>query len=213
MRQSAVLFEAKGLKFQGAVGQPEEDGRPCPAVVVCHSHPLFGGNMDNNVVLAVTYALVEQGVVALRFNFRGVGKSEGTHSKGDLEHQEAMAAIEFMKAWPDVNGRKIGLVGYSFGASVILNHLGLAKKARAIALISPPLSALKGTRLEETSRPKLIISGDRDRLVQSAELPQALESFSTPPVCQIVPGADHSWVGYEEQLAGQVGEFFIRNLK
>ena len=61
MRQSAVSFKAKGLNFEGIVGQPDGDSGPFPAVVICHPHPLFGGNMDNNVVLAVSFALVDQG--------------------------------------------------------------------------------------------------------------------------------------------------------
>ena len=72
------------------------------------------------MVLAVSYALVEQGFTTLRFNFRGVGNSQGEHSKGELEHQEAIAALEFLKAWPGVNSERLGLAGYSFGNGVIL---------------------------------------------------------------------------------------------
>jgi alpha/beta superfamily hydrolase len=213
VRQSAVSFKAKGLNFEGIVARPDGDSGMFPAVVVCHPHPLFGGNMDNNVVVAVSFALVEQGFITLRFNFRGVGNSEGTHSKGELEHQEALAALEVMKAWPGVNGRKIGLAGYSFGTTVILGNAALAKKAKALAFISPPLRALESTPLKEDKRPKLVITGDRDRLVQSAKLPQVLESFAQPPTCQIVAGADHFWHGLEGQLSQRVSEFFAEHLK
>ena len=88
-------------------------------------------------------------MATLRFNFRGVGNSEGEHSKGELEHEEALAAIELVKAWPGVDGKKIGLAGYSFGSSVVLGNESLHKKARALALISPPLRALEETPLKK----------------------------------------------------------------
>ena len=86
MRQSAVSFKAKGLNFEGVVAQPEGAMGPMAAVVFCHPHPLFGGNMDNSVVLALANSLVDKGFATLRFNFRGVGNSEGEHSKGELEY-------------------------------------------------------------------------------------------------------------------------------
>jgi alpha/beta superfamily hydrolase len=213
VRQSAISFKVKDLNFEGIVAQPQGEAGPFPAVVICHPHPLFGGNMDNNVVTAVSFGLVEQGFATLRFNFRGVGNSEGIHSKGELEHQEVLAALELMKAWPGVDGRKIGLAGYSFGSSVILGNAAFPKKARALAFISPPLRALESTPFKEDKRPKLVISGDRDRLVQSAQLPQVLESFAQPPTCQIIAGADHFWGGYEGQLSHQVSQFFAQHLK
>ena len=84
MRQSAVSFKIKNklgdLDLEGVVAQPDAGLGPWPGVVMCHPHPLFGGNMDNNVVLAVTSALNDQGFATLRFNFRGVGNSEGEHT-------------------------------------------------------------------------------------------------------------------------------------
>ena len=96
MRQSAVIFEANGLTFEGVLAQPDDSTDSVPGVVICHPGPLGGGNMDNNVVVAVSFALVEEGFATLRFNFRGVGNSQGEHSKGELEHQEALAALEFL---------------------------------------------------------------------------------------------------------------------
>jgi len=213
VRQSAVMFKANGFNFEGIVATPDDGAGFVPGVVICHPHPLFGGNMDNNVVLSVAFALVEQGFATLRFNFRGVGNSQGQHSKGEQEHQEALGALEMLKAWPGVNGRRLGLAGYSFGSGVILGSAALHKKAGAIALISPSLRALESTPLKASKQPKLVITGDRDKLVQSPQLQPLLESFSHPPTCQIVAGADHYWVGQEEQLSRQVTQFFLDHLK
>ena len=213
MRQSAVTFKAKGLNFEGVVATPDADGGPYPGVVMCHPHPLFRGNMDNNVVLAVTFELVQQGFATLRFNFRGVGNSEGEHTKGELEYQEVLGALDFMKAWKGVDGGTLGLIGYSFGTSVILGNAAVQKRPRVFVLISPPLRALESTPLKKDKRPKLIISGDQDKLVQSEQLKPVLESFSHPPALKVVEGADHFWGGKESQLVGLVSRFFVENLK
>ena len=213
MRQSAVMFETNGLKFEGVVAQPDDRPDSVPGVVICHPGPLNGGDMDNNVVVAVSFALVEEGFATLRFNFRGVGNSQGAHSSGELEHQEALGALEFLGTWPGVDGNKLGLAGYSFGTSIILGNAEVQNKAQVYALISPSIDRLEKTTLRTDQRPKFIISGDQDRLIQSPQLQPVLDSFAQPFSCQFVAGADHYWLGREEELAQQVNQFFSRHLK
>jgi alpha/beta superfamily hydrolase len=174
---------------------------------------LFGGNMDNNVVLAVSHGLVERGFVTLRFNFRGVGNSEGEHSKGEQESEEVLAALDLMKAWPGVDSKRIGLAGYSFGSSVVLGNASLHKKAKAIALISPPLRAVESTPLKKGKQPTFIITGDRDKLVQSDQLDSVLDAFSQKPGVCIVAGADHFWAGHENEMVPEVVKHFSEHLK
>jgi len=212
MRQSAVTFKAKGLNFEGVLATPDDTGGKIPGVVICHPHPLFGGNMDNNVVLAVTFALAQNGFATLRFNFRGVGGSEGEHTKGEQEYQEAAAAMDLLQAWPGIDNQRIGLAGYSFGTRVILSHLELQKKPKVFALISPSFEALETATLKKNKRPKLIITGDRDKLILSENLKPVLDSFATPPTFKLVPGVDHFWVGKEDLLVEEVCPFFSENL-
>ena len=178
MRQSAVSFTTEGLTFEGVIAQPDDGSGPWPGVVICHPHPLHGGNMENNVVLALALGLVEEGFVTLRFNFRGVGRSEGEHTKGEKESEEVLGALDLIKAWPDTNG-KTGLTGYSFGTSVILGHGELHKEADAIALVSPPFRAVEETPLKKSKVPALIVTGDRDKLVDSTQLDAELASFNS----------------------------------
>ena len=212
MRQSAVMFETNSLKFEGVVAQADEAAGPVPGVVICHPGPLNGGNMDNNVVIAVSAALVEEGFTTLRFNFRGVGNSQGEHSKGELEHQEALEAMDFLGKWPGVDGNRLGLAGYSFGTSIILGNSDLQKRALVYALISPSIARLEDTSLRANQCPKLVISGDQDRLIQSPQLDSVMESFAQPIICEFIPGADHYWLGGEEKLAGRVSQFFSEYL-
>ena len=168
--------------------------------------------MDNNVVAAVSLALVEEGFTTLRFNFRGVGNSQGEHSKGELEHQEALEAVEFLAKWPGVDESRLAVAGYSFGTGVILGNSDLQKKTRVYVLISPSIARLEETSLKSSQRPKLVISGDQDRLIQSPQLQSVLESFAQPFCCEFIQGADHYWLGREEELAGRVSQFFSEHL-
>ena len=169
--------------------------------------------MDNNVVLAASFALAEQGFVTLRFNFRGVGNSEGQHTKGELEHKEVLGALTLLRAWPGVDKRRIGLAGYSFGTSVILSSTALHQKAKAFALISPPLRALEITVLMKKDHPVFVIAGDQDKVVQSDKFLPVFDSFAYPPVSHVVPGVDHYWFGEESLMALPVAEFFAKALK
>ena len=212
MRQSAVSFEADGLTFEGVVTQPDEGTGPWPSVVICHPHPLHGGNMDNNVVLALALGLAQEGFITLRFNFRGVGGSEGEHTKGERESEEVRAALDLIKSWPDTNG-KTGLAGYSFGTGVILGSGDLHDEADAIALVSPSMRGVEGTPLKESKVPALIVTGDRDRLVDSDQLDAELASFNTAPEFKLFDGVDHFWYGQEARLVPEVGRFFTEKLQ
>ncbi|NQW23645.1 MAG: dienelactone hydrolase family protein [SAR202 cluster bacterium] len=212
MRQSAVSFKTEGLTFEGVVTQPDEGTGPWPGVVICHPHPLHGGSMDNNVVLALALGLVEDGFVTLRFNFRGVGSSEGEHTKGEMEYQEALGALDLIKAWPDTNDR-IGLVGYSFGTSVVAGHSNLHSEVEAIALVSPSFKTVEGTPLKQSKIPTLITTGDRDRLVDSEQLDAELASFEQAPQFKLFDGVDHFWYGQEARLVPEVSRFFTEQLK
>ena len=211
MRQSAVSFIAKGMTFEGIIALPDGEG-PFPGVVMCHPHPLNGGNMDNNVVVAVTFGLADAGIASLRFNFRGVGNSQGEHSKGEQEYEETLAAMDFLGALPDVNDERIGLGGYSFSTRVICAHQQLYKKPRAIALVAPSLEAITGSPLQTDKTPRMIITGDRDRLANSDGVAEQLARFNPPADYHIIPGADHFWVGQEGEMAAGVVQFFRDHL-
>ncbi len=213
MRQKAVSFQTNGLTFEGIVAEPEDLTAPVPGVVICHPGPLNGGNMDNNIVVAVSFALAEAGFATMRFNFRGVGNSQGEHSRGELEYQEALAAVAFLKGWPGVDGERLGLVGYSFGNGVILGSAELQQEPRAFAFVSPSLQALQGSCLKGDARPKFLITGDMDRLAPSPEFQPTLESFDHPFDWRVVERADHFWVGREHEVAGPVTAFLGEHLK
>jgi len=168
--------------------------------------------MHNNVVLALALGLAEEGFVTLRFNFRGVGESEGEHAEGEKEFEEVLGALDLIKAWPDTRG-KTGVVGYSFGSGVILRHESVQEDADAVALVSPALRYISGSPLKGRKTPSLIVAGDRDRLVDAEKLSEELDSFESRPESKIFDGVDHFWYGHEGRLVPEVVRFFAERLK
>ena len=213
MQQSVVSFKSGELTLEGVVGCPDEVSGTLPGVVVCHPHPLGGGNMNNNLVLAVYQALVENGFVALRFNFRGVGNSEGVHAEGEKEPDDADAALNTLKEWAGVDVDRLGMAGYSFGTGVILGSLSRYKAVKAFALFSPPIRYLDVPGIVEDTRPKLFVCGDIDHVAPIASLKEKVESYGPTSECQVVPGVDHFWAGYESEASRHAVQFFTENLK
>lgn len=208
MNERPEQIRSGDLTLKGRLALPSGAG-PFPAVVVCHPHPQYGGDMGNTVITGVSNALVSAGVAALRFNFRGVGGSGGRFDQERGEREDVVAALAHLAALPEVDGDRIGLAGYSFGAAMALAAAGAS--VRALALISLPLSMLDRERLSAFSGARLTVSGGADPLCPAealASLGVSLGSIQT----RIVPGADHSWFGYERELTGLIAPFFTGEL-
>jgi hypothetical protein len=183
---------------------PEGAG-PFPASVVCHPHPLYGGDMDNNVVLTVCGALVARSWGALRFNFRGTGRSEGQFGGGSGEREDVKAALDYLQTRAEVDGGSLGVVGYSFGGAVAFAAVQADSRVNRLALISPALSADGWSQLKGFARPRLVLLGDGDDVVPYQTLKRYIQDG---PQFHLVEGADHSWWGFEDEISRHVGDFF-----
>ncbi len=160
--------------------------------------------MHNSLVTALARALDSAGMASLRFNFRGVGDSEGKFSNGEHEALDAAAGLDIFRQWPGIDGARLALVGYSFGAQVILKKLSMYKAAKALVLISPPLPSFAGSSVGKDPRPRLFLVGERDRLVGASQLQERLAAFQTPARMETVRQGDHSWTGLEDTAAATV---------
>ncbi|MCJ7511216.1 MAG: alpha/beta fold hydrolase [Dehalococcoidia bacterium] len=198
-----VAFTSEGLALEGILRQPASAF--FPAAAICHPHPLYGGDMSNYVVVAVCQALAEAGIASLRFNFRGVGRSEGKYGDGLGERSDAAAALAYLRQLAAVDPDKVGIIGYSFGATVAL--AAAAERVAAVAAISPP-SFGQGVPDLAIRHPTLLISGEQDEIAPAAGLSTLATIIG--PHCQmaVVHGADHFWLGYEKELAQAVAQFF-----
>ena len=201
-----VVFPCGEIQLEGILLLPEVKGH-FPVVVACHPHPLYGGDMDNGVLLAVCSALEKHSIATLRFNFRGVGNSGGSYDEGRGEQDDVTAALDYLTTLQEIDSRKIGLVGYSFGGMVADAVAMKDNRVKQLALISPVLEADGWTQLREYTLPKLIIIGDEDTTIVFRPFRRF---FGDARQYQLIAGADHFWSGFEEQISDKIA-CFIRN--
>jgi alpha/beta superfamily hydrolase len=211
MKKTIVSFPSGELLLEGIVAVPEGAGA-FPAVIVCHPHPLYGGSMDNNVVCSLTEALTKASFVSFKFNFRGVDGSQGEFGQGVGEREDVEAAISFVSKLKDVDSQRIGLAGYSAGASFALPIGSSDDRIKALAAVSPPLNEFSFDFLKSSPKQKFLVSGSRDNSTASDEFLQFCQSLAEPKQCEIIEGADHSWWEYESRLAAKVTAFFTKVL-
>ena len=207
MNPTPATFDCDGIILEGELHVPQGAG-PFPCVVVCHPHPLYGGTMLSNVVVAICQALPQHSIAAFRFNFRGVGNSQGTFGGGSAEQEDVKAALAFVLSVTNVDSKSLGLAGYSFGASVALPVALQDERVGLLTMVSPALSESGWEQLKGYTKPKFIIVGDDDSFVPVECFRQHTVGIPEPGQCQVILGADHFWRGYEEEVAQRVAEFF-----
>jgi len=211
LKQKRVSFASGKLTLEGLINFPQRDGT-FPVVVLCHPHPLYGGSMDNNVILAVSSALVEKSIIALMFNFRGVGGSQGKFGGGIGEWEDVSAALSWIMSQPAVDKGRVGLAGYSFGAMVALPVGCSDDRVKALSLISMPPGPEQISQLKKCTKPKLLICGTNDMVVPAKEAERMGREAAEPKQFELISGADHIWWGYESILAQKVTDFFTLTL-
>jgi hypothetical protein len=205
----------ESFDFRGPAGRLEAilmlpDERPVAAAVVCHAHPLQGGIMHFKVVFRAAKALQAAGLAALRFNFRGVGRSEGAHDHGAGEQEDARAALfELQDRLPGV---PLVLGGFSFGSVVALRVAARDARVRSVFALGYPI-ALESDRahLQAIRMPRLFVQGERDAFGPGETLRALAEAL--PPPCDVVviAGADHFFDGHLDALQGAVADWAGRS--
>ena len=159
MKEERVTFRSGDLTLEGMIAYPDGAG-PHRAAVVCHPHPLYGGSMYNNVVDAVLEALHARGFATLRFNFRGVGQSEGEFDNGKGEADDAIAAIHFLTTQKGVRADGAVLAGYSFGAMTAVRAAASVEEVAAIVAVALPLGMIDPSALGAITKRIMLLAGD-----------------------------------------------------
>jgi alpha/beta superfamily hydrolase len=192
--ETPIILKAPGADLEGrfrAISKTK-------AVVVTHPHPLYGGDMDNAVVLAIADAFEQAGYSVLRFNFRGTGRSQGSYDDGFGEQQDVTAAIGYLKH-SDFQG--IDLVGYSFGAWVLARWaVHNAGHAHRIILIAPPIAFMDFDKHSPIPGLTHIFTGSIDDLAPPDPIRFALRQWQPDAPCHVIQGADHSFWGHFQTL-------------
>lgn len=211
MQKQRTTFQGGDLRIEGILHIPDGEG-PFPAVVVCHPHPLYGGSMDNNVVDAICEALADAAILAFKFNFRGVGRSQGRYDEGRGEGEDSSNAITYVATLKEVNPTRLGLCGYSAGATFSLPACYNDERIEAIAAISPPLGMFDFSFLRKCSKPTFLVSGGHDDFTPRKSFDDFCREL--PDTCrrQVFPEADHFWCGHEPYLSKRITAFFTDEL-
>lgn len=181
-----------------ALLEEPECREPRWAAVLCHPHPLYGGTMHNKVVYRMARGLRRAGAVVLRFNFRGVGSSEGEHARLAGEIEDARAALGWLRArYPEL---PFALAGFSFGARVI-TQLGCSLGgARFLMAAGFPAGQVSLEFLETCDSPKIFLQSTHDEFGPRAELEPAYARFAEPKQLIWIEARDHFFAGALEEL-------------
>jgi alpha/beta superfamily hydrolase len=181
-------------RLESLLEEPE-DRDPIEAVLVCHPHPLFGGTMHNKVVYRIARALRKTGCVVLRFNFRGVNLSEGTHAGGSGEVEDARAALDWLRSrYPDL---PYSLAGFSFGSRIAL-RLGCTlpePRPRRVIAAGFPTTIGSFDYLDSCLLPKHFVHSTNDVHGPKPEFEKAYDKFAEPKSVRFIEAADHFFAG------------------
>ena len=202
-----LLILSNTIKLEVEYFLPEIDtNRTC--LLICHPHPQFGGDMYNNVVSSIFNNVINHNLGTFRFNFRGVGKSTGSHSNGQGELSDVKGCIDFLTNNLKINS--ILICGYSYGAAIGCSAVNYSKNVIGFIAISFPwdFMGLEYKLNTQTNKPKLFIQGNKDELAHYDRFLKHYEDYDIPKKFEIINGADHFYWGYEEQVANLVYRFY-----
>lgn len=206
-KESAELRSTDDIKLEGELWIPDESRA---GLVFCHPHPKMGGTMNAPLLIAVTEELVKRNWAVLRFNFRGIGASEGEASTGRAEVADAEGAVRFMRArFPDL---PIALAGWSFGAAVATRVAAADDELAALVAIAPAVREKPGITdglppADEVGLeiPALVLCAVNDDLVDVEGARKWAEVAQTE--FYALPGANHFFWAKYDKLAGLVADF------
>ena len=201
--EQQVTIPAGDITLEGLVSVPS---RPAATgVVVCHPHPLYGGDMQNNVVSALVEAFSAAGHATLRFNFRGVGASGGVHEQGIGEQDDVKAAVGYLLTRQAL--QNVVVAGYSFGSFVGMMAGAADARVHKLIGVALPVASRDAAFLESVAKPKLIICGTRDSHAPLDRIHALIARMPEPKALEIINGADHFFGGLESEVAAAAVAF------
>ena len=209
-----VIFNGPDGRLEGRYHQSKKPN--APIAIVLHPHPLHGGNMNNRVVFIMFNNFVERGFSVLRFNFRGVGRSQGTFDNGVGELSDAAYAFDWMQQF-NSNSPFCWIGGYSFGALISMQLMMRRPEIEGFVSISPPAGTEDFSFLAPCPSSGLIIHGDKDShipLDAVKKLAQKLDGQKNISVnLSVVKGADHFYKDNMDNLSKEVASYLDKSLQ
>ena len=178
---------------------------PRQLAVVCHPHPLYGGSMHNKVVFRASKAAIHLDIPTLRFNFRGVGHSEGEYAHGIGEREDARAAMDYLtRRFPQI---PVSMMGFSFGSVVALAVGSADPRVNCLVGIGLPANSADFGFLAGVQKPKLVVQGTDDRFGSQENVEKVFRSLKEPKRLRFVQDADHFLTGRLHDLQLEIQDF------
>ena len=198
---SEMIFNGPEGRIEGRYHHSEQKG--APIVVVLHPHPLYGGTMNNKVTYNIYHAFVRAGFSVLRFNFRGVGRSQGKFDHGNGELTDAATALDWIQQ-QNPDAPTCWIAGFSFGAWISMQLLMRRPEIEGFISVSPPANLYDFTFLSPCPSAGLIVQGDRDDIVSEDSVSKLAAKLSGQKNAKmeyhVIPGADHYYRNTMDQL-------------
>lgn len=205
---SEVIFSGPAGRIEGRYHQSNQDG--APIALILHPHPQYGGTMNNKVSYALYRTFADQGFNTLRFNFRGVGKSEGAYDDGEGELNDAAAALNWLQS-SNPNARAHWVAGFSFGSWIGMQLLMRRPEVTSFVSVSPPANRFDFGFLAPCPVPGLIVQGELDEIVPHESVNRLVSKLHMQKGIkidyQLVSGADHFFGGCLPELCQHVATY------
>jgi alpha/beta superfamily hydrolase len=203
------------LDLKGPAGRLEAlldapDAAPKAAVVFAHPLPTHGGTMHTKAVYQATKGLVRAGCAVLRFNFRGVGASEGSFTGGPGEKEDFTAALDYMRArYPDV---PLWAAGFSFGSWVALETGAVNDNVTVLIGIAPPVmkESYDFSHTKRSTKTKFFIQGEGDDICPLQDMWKFYSELPEPKELVIIDAADHLFDGHTTEV-GEAIEDLVKD--
>jgi alpha/beta superfamily hydrolase len=209
-----VIFAGPEGRLEGRY-HPHTD-RDAPIALILHPHPKFGGTMNNPATHALHYAFRDLGFTVMRFNFRGVGRSQGEFDQGIGELSDAASALDYLQAM-NQNARACWVAGISFGAWIGMQLLMRRPEISGFISVSPPANLYDFSFLAPCPSSGLIINGAADRIVPGEEVEKLANKLKAQRgitiTHQIVPDANHFFEKGMDQLVTRVKDYVVQRME
>ena len=181
-----------------------------PIALMLHPHPQHGGTMNNKVIYTLYHGFARRGFSVLRFNFRGVGRSQGRFDRGEGELSDAAAALDWLQSY-NPNASQCWIAGFSFGAWIGMQLLMRRPEISGFISVAPPANVYDFSFLAPCPSSGLIIQGDQDTVVPQEAVGKLIQKLSHQRGIKIdykvIAGASHFFNEHLDQLAGAVDEY------
>lgn len=196
--------DAKPFLLPGPVGQlevmttrPKQNAKPIVAVI-CHPHPLYDGTMHNKVVTTLAKAFDQLGLATVRFNYRGVGKSDGSYGETVGESEDLQAIIAWVKQQlPD---HQLWLAGFSFGSFIAANVANQRDDVRQLVTLAPAVNNNDYQQFNAIHCPWFAVIGEKDEIVDVKDVEAFAKHPPSPMQLMVLPGVSHFFHGYLIEL-------------